>query len=68
VAYAKVDGRGVIFISTPAFFLWALDAETGRPLENWGGKPVRSKVSEERRDRYDSGPRRRLGPVEGLEG
>ena len=36
VAYAEVDGRGVIFISTPAFFLWALDARTGRPLENWG--------------------------------
>jgi quinoprotein glucose dehydrogenase len=36
IAYAEVDGRGVIFISTPAFFLWALDARTGRPLENWG--------------------------------
>ena len=36
VAYAEVDGRGVIYITTPAFFLWALDAETGRPLENWG--------------------------------
>src|SRR5580765_7359548 len=40
VAYAKVDGRGVIFISTPAFFLWALDARTGRPLENWGATSV----------------------------
>lgn len=40
VAYSKVDGRGVLFISTPAFFLWALDAETGRPLENWGNKAV----------------------------
>ena len=36
VAYAEVDGRGVIYISTPGFFLWALDAKTGRPLENWG--------------------------------
>ena len=36
IAYAEVDGRGVIFISTPAFFLWALDAKTGKPLENWG--------------------------------
>lgn len=36
VAYAEVDGRGVIYISTPGFFLHALDAETGRPLENWG--------------------------------
>ena len=40
VAYAEVDGRGVIYISTPGFFLWALDARTGRPLENWGGTPV----------------------------
>ena len=39
VAYAEIDGRGVVFISTPAFFLHALDAETGVPLENWG-RPV----------------------------
>jgi quinoprotein glucose dehydrogenase len=38
VAYAEVDGRGVVFISSPAFFLWALDAKTGRPLENWGAR------------------------------
>src|SRR5688572_2693782 len=36
VAYAEIDGRGVVYISTPGFFLWALDADTGRPLENWG--------------------------------
>ncbi len=36
VAYAEVNGRGVIYITTPAFFLWALDAKTGRPLESWG--------------------------------
>ena len=36
VSYGEIDGRGVIYIVTPAFFLWALDAETGRPLENWG--------------------------------
>ena len=36
VAYGELDGRGVIYITTPAFFLWALDAETGQPLENWG--------------------------------
>ena len=36
VAYAEVDGREVIYISSPAFFLTALDAETGQPLENWG--------------------------------
>ena len=36
VAYAEVDGRGVIYISSPAFFLYALDAKTGVPLEDWG--------------------------------
>ena len=36
VAYADVNGRGVIYVTSPAFFLWALDARTGRPLENWG--------------------------------
>ena len=36
VAYAEIDGRGVIYITTPAFFLWALDAKTGLPIENWG--------------------------------
>ena len=39
VAYAEVDGREVIYISSPAFFLTALDAATGEPLENWG-RPV----------------------------
>jgi len=36
VAYAEVDGRGVIYVTTPGFFLWALDAKTGRPLQDWG--------------------------------
>ncbi len=36
VAYGEIDGRGVIYITTPAFFLWALDAKTGLPLEDWG--------------------------------
>ncbi len=41
VSYAEIDGRGVVFIQTPAFFLWALDAETGEPLEGWGtGVPL----------------------------
>jgi glucose dehydrogenase len=36
VAYAEIDGKDVVFIVTPAFFLHALDAETGKPLEGWG--------------------------------
>jgi quinoprotein glucose dehydrogenase len=39
IAYGEIDGRGVIYISSPAFFLHALDADTGIPLENWG-RPV----------------------------
>ncbi len=36
VAMGEIDGRDVVYITTPAFFLHALDAETGQPLENWG--------------------------------
>ena len=36
VAFGEIDGRGVIYVVSPAFFLWALDAKTGRPLEDWG--------------------------------
>ena len=36
VAYGEVDGRGVIFIASPGFFLTALDAKTGIPIEDWG--------------------------------
>ncbi|GMR17248.1 MAG: glucose/quinate/shikimate family membrane-bound PQQ-dependent dehydrogenase [Gammaproteobacteria bacterium] len=39
VAHAMVDGRLVIYIVSPAFFLTALDAATGRPLQGFG-KPV----------------------------
>ncbi|HSJ08438.1 MAG TPA: PQQ-binding-like beta-propeller repeat protein [Longimicrobiales bacterium] len=36
VAYDEVDGRGRIYVVTPAFFLHALDAETGRPIATFG--------------------------------
>jgi glucose dehydrogenase len=36
VTYGEVDGRGVIYVTTPAYFLHALDAETGAPLEGFG--------------------------------
>ena len=36
ISYAEIDGRGVVFITSPGFFLHALDADTGKPLENWG--------------------------------
>ncbi len=38
VAYAEVDGRGVVYIISPGFFLTALDAETGAPLKGFGKK------------------------------
>jgi glucose dehydrogenase len=36
VAYDIVDGRGRIYVITPGFFLWALDAETGIPISDFG--------------------------------
>lgn len=36
VAYAEHEGKGIVLVTSPAFFLWALDAETGRPLKDWG--------------------------------
>jgi len=39
VAYHEIDGRGVIYLVTPGFFLHALDAKTGLPLEGFGSNP-----------------------------
>jgi quinoprotein glucose dehydrogenase len=36
IGYSEVDGRGVIYMITPGFFLTALDAKTGSPLEGFG--------------------------------
>ncbi|MBT3325737.1 MAG: PQQ-binding-like beta-propeller repeat protein [Gemmatimonadales bacterium] len=36
VAYDIVDGQERIYVITPGFFLWALDAETGYPIEDFG--------------------------------
>ena len=36
VAYTEIDGRGVIYVITPGFFLHALDAKTGEHLEGFG--------------------------------
>ena len=63
VAYARINGRGVVFVTTPGFFLHALDAKTGKPLEGWGGAvPVR-RLPEDRLGRPAEGPDRRLGSV-----
>ena len=48
VAFARINGRGVVFVTTPAFFLHALDARTGRPLENWGGSVPIARLPEDR--------------------
>ena len=37
VAYANIDGRDVVFLISPAFFLHALDAATGEHIEGFGG-------------------------------
>jgi quinoprotein glucose dehydrogenase len=36
VTYTRINGRGVILMVSPGFFLHALDAKTGQPLEKWG--------------------------------
>ena len=36
VAYAEVDGRGRILVITPGYYMIALDADTGRPIESFG--------------------------------
>ena len=42
VAYARVNGRGIVYVTTPGFFLHALDAKTGQPIEGFGSAvPVR---------------------------
>ena len=38
VGYAEIDGRGVVYMISPAFFLTALDADTGVPIEGFGGQ------------------------------
>ena len=36
VAYENVNGQGRIYVVTPGFFLHALEADTGYPIENFG--------------------------------
>ncbi|MDA1234764.1 MAG: PQQ-binding-like beta-propeller repeat protein [Acidobacteria bacterium] len=36
VAYAEVQGRGVIYVVTPGYYMAALDAETGQPIPYFG--------------------------------
>jgi glucose dehydrogenase len=36
VTYARIKGRPVVLVTTPGFFLHALDIKTGKPIEGWG--------------------------------
>ncbi|HJO04668.1 MAG TPA: PQQ-binding-like beta-propeller repeat protein [Acidobacteriota bacterium] len=38
VGYANIDRRGVIYMISPGFFLHALDAVTGQPIEQFGNE------------------------------
>ncbi len=40
VAFARVDGRPVIYLATPGSYLYALDADTGQPLPFFGNNGV----------------------------
>ena len=39
ISYAEIDGRGVVFITSPGLLSPRARRETGKPLENWG-RPV----------------------------
>ena len=67
VAYHEMNGRGVVYIATPGFFLVALDAETGRPLENWGRQVRLAVVPAHRRRGSRRRPGARLGAVDQAE-
>ena len=36
VAFYRLNGRPIVLVTTPGFFLHALDAKTGKPIEGWG--------------------------------
>ena len=56
VGYDIVDGRGVIYIATPGFFLVALDAETGAPLDGFGSPGAGRRLSRIRRGGHAGRP------------
>ena len=64
VAYGEVNGRAVIYYTSPAFFLHAIDAKTGEHLENWGTSCADTWVPAERRHRPASGSRQGLGTMD----
>jgi quinoprotein glucose dehydrogenase len=40
VAFARIGGRPIVYVATPASYLWALDADTGQPLPFFGNNGV----------------------------
>ena len=65
VTYGEINGKGVVYIATPGFFLVALDAETGKPLAQLGH--ARSTFPASRASGVvdlDRGPDSRLGSVD----
>jgi quinoprotein glucose dehydrogenase len=36
VTFYRINGRPIVFVTTPGFFVHALDAKTGKPIEGWG--------------------------------
>ena len=53
-----------MLVTTPGFFLHALDIKTGQPLEGWGGAVPVTRLPEDRLDRHAEGPDRGLGAVD----
>ena len=64
ITYGEVNGKGVVYIATPGFFLVALDAETGKPLPELGHARLTSPTSRRQASSTDRRPDPRLGSVD----
>ena len=64
VAYGEINGKGVVYIATPGFFLVALDADTGQPLPELGPAGAAAGVPAHRRRRSRRRSDSRLGSVD----
>ena len=63
VAYGEVDGRGVIYITSPAFFLWALDAKDRSAPRELGCTCTAGRFRADRGRRSGTASPGGLGPV-----
>ena len=63
VAYTRINGRGVVLVTTPAFFLHALDVADRPPARELGRRGAGRRLPEDRLDRSPEGFDRRLAAL-----